>query len=162
MNNNYKQTIGTVIEEIRKGIALLRVNWNNPKALWEVELIRYLAVGVSGVAVDAVLYVILLQFITNISICKGISIVISVVYAFFAYSWVTFKSKVNIGILLRYIAVYAISIVMNILINRTINNALGGTSAAILIAYLTATGASVMLNYSLFKVWVFSIHSTPK
>ncbi len=117
--------------------------------------VRYIVVGVTGVAFDALVYAVLLNLGLGLSASKAVSITGSVILGYFLNSKWTFQASPGWGNLGRYCVVYAVSILVNVSINNLVANLLGGALPALAAAFFCATLASIVITYNGLKLWVF-------
>lgn len=116
------------------------------------KFIKFLFVGGSSTLLDFFIYLSLSNFIA-ISLSKCFSMIVSCTYSFFLNKSWTFndKQKINTKQIISYIIVQVINIVTNVTINQMgyiiTNNKL--------LAYIVATGISMIVNYLLQKNIIF-------
>ncbi len=116
------------------------------------KFIKFIFVGGSSTLLDFFIYLLLSNFIA-ISLAKCFSMIASCTYSFFFNKSWTFndKQKVNTKQIISYIIVQVINIIINVSINQIgyviTNNKL--------LAYIVATGISMIVNYLLQKNIIF-------
>ena len=119
------------------------------------QIMRYLVTGVSGVALDAMLYCLLLKCGVSISPAKGISVTSSVIYGYFMNASWTFRAGITLSNLAAYCVVYSFSIVQNVITNSYLAHNLPQWCFPLIIAFVVATAFSMCINFCGLKFWVF-------
>ncbi len=116
------------------------------------KFIKFIFVGGSSTLLDFIIYL-LLSNVIAMSFAKCFSMIVSCTYSFFLNKSWTFndKQKINTKQIILYIIVQAINITTNVTINQLgyiiTNNKL--------LAYIIATGISMIVNYLLQKNIIF-------
>lgn len=119
------------------------------------QVIRFLVAGVLCVTIDYIVYNILMAFGVGVSTSKAISVTTSVCVSYFInVSW-TFNSENRLERIIKYITVYAVSIIMNVFVNMGALSLSGSLRYSTQFAFLCATAASTIFNYLCLKLWVF-------
>jgi putative flippase GtrA len=114
---------------------------------------KYLVVGVLSVLTDFLTYTLFL-FVIDHSPAKALSYIMGMCTAFFLNRYWTFQSKNKVhsdGV--KFIILYTTTLLVNVCINTTILTVLPGF---IILAFIVATGTSIVLNYLGQKFFVFS------
>lgn len=121
------------------------------------ELVVFLVVGTSTVAVDFVSYRGLIGLeVVAIDMAKAIGFVVGTVFAYFSNRFWTFGNKVYVlGSAWRFSILYTSTLVINVLINSFLLKALADTALAMQLAFMFATGISAALNFLGMKFFVF-------
>lgn len=120
------------------------------------QLLRYVLVGLSGVGIDAVLYAFFLHTLGfPIPVAKTIGVVAGVAYGYFMHCHFTFAARVTLKGLVAYCILYAVSIVQNVVTNSLLAMYLPRDWHPLVVAFLTATGISVCINFIGMKLIVF-------
>ncbi len=121
------------------------------------ELIVFLFVGCTAVAIDYMIYRTLLWSVVPYSnAAKAIAFVGGALFAFAANRSWTFGHFSNIRVsLLRFVIVYAVTLGANVAINALVLQYFGTMAYAYNIAFLVATGTSAVLNFVGMKFYVF-------
>lgn len=124
------------------------------------ELSIFLVVGLLSVALDFIVYRSLAYFfLCNISLAKASGFISGSFFAYFANRFWTFKQQsTRSGSLWRFILVYSMGLLLNVLINQGIL-LVWDNSAALYIAFLMATGISAAINFMGMKSFVFTQRS---
>ena len=116
------------------------------------ELLRFFVGGGSAVVTDFVLYRLLVSMGLNLSVSKGVSFMCGASIGFIINKLWTFESKqFSKGEVLRYIILYAVTAVINALVNKVLLTLFGIT----ILAFLCATAVSTILNFLGQKFFVF-------
>jgi putative flippase GtrA len=116
------------------------------------QLLRFLVVGCSAVATDFVSYTLLLHLLAHVP-AKTLSFIAGTIIAYILNKYWTFeKPGTNHTELSRFVILYTSTLVANVAVNAAILILL---PAAILFAFLCATGTSTILNFIGQKWWVF-------
>lgn len=126
------------------------------------ELLIFLVVGCLTVLLDYVTYRSLTELLQiAIPIAKGISFLTGTVFAYLANRFWTFGNSAHApGSMLRFGALYALTLTVNIGANALVLNTLKTLAQNVQVAFLVATGLSAMLNFLGMKYFVFI--PTPK
>jgi putative flippase GtrA len=115
------------------------------------EFIKFLLAGLSAIGTDLVTYYILLNFSPH-DIAKTISFIFGSIVAFIINKYWTFKkNRSSYGEIIKFIFLYSITLIVNIIINSSILEYTG----LLFLAFLVATGISTFLNFVGQKWWVF-------
>ncbi len=110
------------------------------------QLLRFLVVGTSSVAVDFVAYRLLLASAWPWDVAKGASYLAGVVVGFFGNKWWTFESsRRSAAEPILYFVLYSITLAVNVVCNRGALFALGEGGGVW--AFLFATGVTTVLNF---------------
>lgn len=116
------------------------------------ELTTYILIGVASVFVDYISYLGFVSFFST-SLAKTFSYIAGMVVGFVCNRYFTFKSTNRVH---RDAFFFVIVYVGSLLLNVTINEAVLFLSpSSITIAFMTATGTSVVTNYLGQKFWVY-------
>ncbi|MFC0138785.1 GtrA family protein [Erwinia mallotivora] len=126
------------------------------------ELAIFLIVGSLTVLVDFSAYRILVGPGTfNINVAKAAGFLTGTLFAYFANRFWTFGHKPHhSGSAWRFIALYAVTLGANVLVNSLALRLFAATFAPVQLAFLVATGLTACLNFLGMKLFVFRI-STP-
>jgi len=120
------------------------------------EFIRFLVVGFSTVFIDLLFYVLFLDLDLNSLWSKLLSFLIGTVFAYYANKKFTFKSnKQGFSIFRNFVALYTISLFLNVGINEIILNTYSGYFLIYPMAFIIATAVSALLNYFCMKYIIF-------
>lgn len=115
------------------------------------EILKFLVGGGSAVFVDAIVYVVLKQYI-DLSVAKAISYVAGAIVGFIINKLWTFESKqFKISEVFKYILLYTFSALVNTGINKLVLVIFSST----IFAFLCATGTSTIINFLGQKFVVF-------
>jgi putative flippase GtrA len=110
-------------------------------------------VGGCSTGIDFVLYM-LISLKLPITISKGISMIVSSIFSYYANKNYTFgnKEKTNVGYFIRFYLVFAANFGTNLGVNYLIYHSTGYK----LIAYVMATACGLTVNYLGQRFFVFS------
>ena len=115
------------------------------------QIIRFICSGILAVLTDLLVYYLLINFISY-SLAKGIAFLSGTAVAYLLNKYWTFKQPVfSTTQLIKFLALYLFSLVINVAIN---NYTLKEFKITIL-AFLIATGTSTIINFVGQKFWVF-------
>ena len=112
------------------------------------QLVRYLVVGLSTVAFDLIVYLLLSQYAGIApSIAKGISYIAGVVCVGFVLNklWTFRSAEKSVAEPITYLTIYIITLFVNIGCNQLALSILGAEQK--LVAFLFATGVTTVLNF---------------
>jgi putative flippase GtrA len=117
----------------------------------------FLIVGSLTVLIDYATYRSLVKFeCISIDIAKGVGFVAGTLFAFFANRLWTFGQKQHAaGSVWRFIVLYVVSSIGNVLVNRWVLSVLIDWSGAATAAFFVATGISSIMNFFGMKFFVF-------
>jgi len=116
------------------------------------EVLRFLVGGGTAVVVDFCIYRLLLLFSWNMDIAKMISFICGAGVGFIINKFWTFERKqFVIKEVLKYVALYTFTGVINAIVNRCTLNIINIQ----IIGFLVATGVSTVLNFLGQKYVVF-------
>ena len=119
----------------------------------------FLVVGSLAVLIDYLSYQSLLHFTDHKSLAKAVGFIAGTVFAYIANRLWTFghvKSSATIGNISRFISVYSVNLVLNVIVNAMILN----LTNHILFSFLVATGVSATSNFFGMKFFVFKPSNT--
>ncbi|HEY2759266.1 MAG TPA: GtrA family protein [Pirellulales bacterium] len=124
------------------------------------QLSRFLVIGTGCVLVDLTIYQLLAtQLSLPLYVAKGISYLAGVVVGFVGNKWWTFRStRRSAAEPLSYLALYLVTLAVNIGCNQAILMALGGlivANQAKWVAFLIATGMTTVLNFIGMRLFTF-------
>ena len=121
------------------------------------ELAIFLVVGTSTVLVDFISYRGLIGFqVMEVDMAKATGFLVGTLFAYFANRYLTFGNKSHFSnSVWRFSALYASTLVANVLINALLLNLLADVAFAIQFAFLLATGITACLNFLGMKLYVF-------
>ena len=121
------------------------------------ELAIFLIVGASTVLVDFISYRGLIGFhFMEVDMAKATGFLAGTLFAYFANRFWTFGHKSHItGSAWRFLALYASTLGVNVLINAFALKLLADVAASTQLAFLLATGVSACLNFLGMKLFVF-------
>ena len=119
------------------------------------QISRFIVVGVLSVVIDFVIYRLLVtQAGYQNDFAKASGYLAGLVFGFFLNKLCTFESKkARLSEPLIYLAIYSVTFLLNLSINRTVLAWLGEN--AMPLAFLTATGASTICNFAGLKLVAF-------
>lgn len=121
------------------------------------ELSTFMVVGCLTVGLDFLMYQGLVYFfLFNVSLAKAVGFIGGCIFAYFANRFWTFNQQaICSGSLWRFIIVYVVSLIANVLINQGILS-IWDSLTAFYMAFLVATGVSATLNFIGMKWFVFT------
>lgn len=116
------------------------------------ELITYIIIGIASVSVDYISYLGFVSFLPT-SFAKTFSYIAGMVVGFVCNRYFTFKStnKVHRDAFF-FVIVYVGSLLLNVVINEAV---LFLSPSSMTIAFMLATGTSIITNYLGQKFWVY-------
>jgi len=115
------------------------------------EILKFVVGGVSAVIVDALVYIVLKQYI-DIASAKTISFILGAIVGFIINKFWTFKSMSFVfNEVLKYTLLYAVSAFANTVTNSLVLYIFQNTT----FAFLCATGVSTVINFLGQKFIVF-------
>ncbi|MEC9281062.1 MAG: GtrA family protein [Bdellovibrionota bacterium] len=115
------------------------------------ELQRFLVVGLSAVGTDALVYFILINFLST-EVAKMLSFVSGSFLAFLLNKIWTFENSASVKPqIIKFAILYISTLVINNYTNSLVLELFNNT----LFAFLVATGVSTVLNFLGQKFWVF-------
>lgn len=117
------------------------------------ELLRFVLIGGIATLIDLLLYLVLGLWI-SVSVSKLISMTCSCAFSFFMNRRWTFDSreKITLWQVVKYVLAQCVNIGVNVGVNALI---LYGFMAPKLVAFVIATGAAMVVNFTLQKLLVF-------
>ena len=106
------------------------------------ELLTFLIVGILTVCVDYAIYRLMYAALPHQpTLTKGIGFIGGTLFAYFANRLLTFRSAAPMrGAIVRFAALYACTLGVNVLLNRLTLFWLQGWHDAVVLAFLAATG----------------------
>lgn len=116
---------------------------------------RFVLVGIVVVAVDAAVYGGLLLLGASTPVAKGVGFVAAMVASYFGNWRYTFRTSRRRGQEVRFIAVYAITLLINITGNELLLILLADAWWSISVAFIIITAFVAALNYVLIASLVF-------
>lgn len=121
------------------------------------QVVRFLFVGVTTVAVDYVTYLYLLN-ISSANTAKTFSFIAGAAFSYLTNRAWTFSSKKKHSkAILTFGTLYLSTLVINVGLNSTALTILESFDQKILMAFVIATGASAVLNFIGMKYFIFKI-----
>jgi putative flippase GtrA len=120
------------------------------------ELGRFLIVGGTTVAIDLASYRLLLWIGLAVALAKGLGFIAGTIFAYHANRLWTFAAEGGRWRFAGFLALYAITLGVNVGVNSGALLLLGVGELALAIAFLAATGASATLNFLGMKFLVFN------
>ncbi|MBR7797401.1 MAG: GtrA family protein [Bacillota bacterium] len=116
------------------------------------QILRFIVVGMSAVAVDCLLYFILIPNLDP-NIAKLISYICGMIIAFLLNKYWTFEKKQHAIIqFYKFTLLYVSTLGVNVGVNFFI---LTHISSITLVGFTIATAASTIINFTIQKWWVF-------
>ncbi len=123
------------------------------------ELIRFLVVGFTTVAIDYLCYRLLAAIGWDYSVSKAVSFVAGTVFAYFANRLWTFhdpRSRHAPGSVWRFALLYSSTLLINVAVNAALLVLLRPITHGLQAAFIVATGVSAALNFVGMKYFVFA------
>jgi len=123
------------------------------------ELLRFLFVGFTTVAIDFLTYRLLVAIDLNYSLAKGIGFIVGTVFAYFSNKLWTFSRpdlKAAPGSALRFAMLYGTTLFCNVMVNATLLATFRHLAYVFQGAFVVATGVSATLNFLGMKYFVFA------
>jgi putative flippase GtrA len=117
---------------------------------------RFLVVGITAVLIDFGAYRGLLALGVDIDVSKAVGFVAGAVFGYVVNRDWTFQAAGGPGVIIRFIALYAASLLLNVGVNAAVLAILPAGELARAVAFLIATGASATSNFCGMKWLVFT------
>ena len=120
----------------------------------------FLIVGVMTVVIDYVAYRSLVwSGLWDIGVSKALGFIAGSVFAYVVNRFWTFDDKSHwTTSWVRFAALYALTLFINIYINDTVLGLTTGFYYSVQVAFLLATGVSALLNFLGMNYFVFGVH----
>jgi putative flippase GtrA len=118
-------------------------------------LLRYVAVGLGSVLIDAVVYAILYSTTGNGWVSKPIAYIAGAVFSYFANWRFTFGARRGRFSEVAFVLVYLSSLAVNLLVNQLILGWIEPTWWRAPLAFLVTTGFTTVWNYVGMSRFVF-------
>lgn len=157
LNSRFRDT-GMIAATVHyKRIESLRLRFLRSRST-RAQVARFLTVGVSCMLVDLLTYRGLLLVTSVITASKAAGFVVGTTTAFFANRAFTFKQQPPGGPaqLARFLALYAVTLLVNVGINSALLHLLGMGELGINTSFAIATLFSSALNFIGMKMFVFN------
>ena len=120
------------------------------------QLQRFLIVGFTTVLIDFTVYRLLLYLDSPITIAKGLGFIVGTIFAYFANKlWTFSRAKGGANVFSMFIALYLITLIINVGVNSGVVSVLGEEELFLMLAFLLATGTSATLNFVGMQMIVF-------
>ncbi|MBK3773451.1 GtrA family protein [Azospirillum brasilense] len=118
---------------------------------------RFLVVGSTTVAIDMVVYALLLWLGAAVMPAKATGFIAGTVFAYFANRMWTFGgARGGVQTVLRFLGVYLLALVINVALNNGVILLAGTGPWSMAAAFLIATGASACFNFVGMRHFAFS------
>lgn len=115
------------------------------------QFVRYVVSGVFAVAVDFGIYLFLNSYL-DYGLSKAISFMSGTTVAYLLNRFWTFETKVFLARqLFKFLLLYGISLVVNVLINMVVLK----LTNHVMLGFLISSAVSIVINFSGQKFWVF-------
>jgi putative flippase GtrA len=118
-------------------------------------LLRFLLVGGTTVAVDAVTYALLHAAGVPVDAAKALGFLTGAVFAYFANWRFTFGARRSRWSEVLFVVVYVLALGINVVANAAVRHRLGTGTGDATIAFLVATGLSASWNFVGMALFVF-------
>ena len=125
---------------------------------WKKQVVKFGLVGVTSSLIDLIVYSLLFQIIGLIpSVSKAFGFISGSVFGYIMNRKWTFRSDKSLkSSILPYVALYLISLTLNVGVNSTLLFLLGKDKLfVIFFAFMVATGAAALTNFLGLKFIVF-------
>ena len=120
------------------------------------QLQRFLIVGFTTVAIDFVVYQLLLLLDTPTAPAKGVGFIAGTIFAYFANKlWTFSRAKGGNTVFAMFVGLYLTTLAINVGVNSGVIAALGKDGVFFALAFLIATGTSATLNFAGMRMIVF-------
>ena len=120
------------------------------------QLQRFLIVGFTTVLIDFTVYRLLLYLDSPTAIAKGLGFIAGTIFAYFANKlWTFSRAKGGANVFSMFIALYLITLIINVGVNSGVVSVLGEEELFLMLAFLVATGTSATLNFVGMQMIVF-------
>lgn len=114
---------------------------------------RFCQSGVFALATDSIVYFTLLNF-TSYNVAKGVSFFCGTSVSYVANNFWTFeRESIQLNDLLRYFSLYAVSLILNVLLNAICLNLF---TLPVTASYGVAAVVCIIFNFLGQKFWIFS------
>jgi putative flippase GtrA len=123
---------------------------------------RYIAVGLGSVAIDAIVYAILLSVTDNTLLSKGISYVTGAIFSYFANWRFTFGARRGKFSEVAFVLVYLSSLAVNLGVNELFLIWFGDEWWRAPLAFFITTGFTTVWNYIGMSLFVFRTPKLPE
>jgi len=120
------------------------------------QLIYFLIIGLSSTLLAYIVYR-LLMFELPIPIANALAYISGVCFSFFLNKKISFsdKKKISPRLVLKYVGLYSLTLIINVIINTTMLKFLSGIDSRVEISFLLAIFTSTLLNFTGLKYFVF-------
>lgn len=136
------------------------INMIDRKREFLKEVFRYIVVGVVSVAIDAIIYALLIRWgWSEPQWAKRFSFVVGGIWSFFANKYFTFKQR---SVRVQEPFIFAIVVAAGFAINSSIHDLILSYTGIKIWSFLIATGASTIWNYVGQKLIVFRVRNNTK
>ena len=120
------------------------------------QLQRFLIVGFATVVIDFATYRLLLHLDSPTAIAKALGFITGTIFAYFANKlWTFSQAKGGANVFSMFIALYLITLIINVGVNSGVVSVLGEEELFLMLAFLLATGTSATLNFVGMQMIVF-------
>jgi len=125
-----------------------------------LQLLRFLAVGIAAVAIDFASYSLLLALDLAVAPSKAMGFLAGAGFAYVVNRDWTFQAAGGVGVLLRFSLLYFFGLCCNVVVNVLALTMLESSEAARAEAFLAAASVSASISFLGMKFLVFN--TTPK
>lgn len=136
-------------------ITKLKFYTNSCKFNLALKATKFILVGFFAVLIDYSTYIILNKLIYSIPVSKASSFIVATSFSFLANKRITFKSHFSIVILLKYLLLYSVTMIFNILVNDFFLAFFNNFKFQTQISFILATGGSATINFIGLNFFVF-------
>lgn len=123
---------------------------------------RFLLVGGTTVAIDALVYALLGWLGVQLEVAKGISFAVGAIFAYVANWRFTFGERRGRWSEVLFVVVYGLALGLNVLVNALARWVLGDSPLALGASFVIATGLSALWNYVGMALFVFRSRSAAR
>ena len=126
--------------------------------LFQIEIFRFLIVGLTIVFVDLIFYSLLIFYDFDTFLAKGLSFLVGTIFAYFANQKITFKATLNSNSsrYLFFSILYLSTLFINVSINESVLDITDRQIYSYALAFICATFVSSSINFVGMKFFVFN------
>lgn len=125
------------------------------------EVGRFIVVGLLTVGLDFACYLLLMAAAVPVVPAKIASFLLGGLFSYAANRWFTFRVRHARNQLLKSYAVFTVTLGVNSAINYAVLLLIGREPAAIVVAFVIATGVSAAMNFVGLRYWAMAAAAPP-
>jgi putative flippase GtrA len=145
-----------VVKEARVSDACMAEGYIGPvSSSVRGQLGRFVVVGSITVAIDFVVYRLLLWLSAPVMLAKTTSFVVATIAAYFLNRIWTFRARGGVARATAFAALYGSTLVVNVSVNAFVLHLAGGAPRRIEMAFLAAQASSTTINFLAMRYVVF-------